>query len=130
MPHIIRLRGPWNILKQGQETERIKLPSTWRKALGDQTGKVTLSRIFHRPPARSSGGDASDRYAVRISSPHKLQNVSINGADCSTDDLELIDLTSQIAPDNQLIITIAKADRFEQASLLEVQLEITSDEQG
>jgi len=50
--HRINLRGPWK-LEQGTDTaataQKIRLPAEWGEIFAEHSGRVRLTRTFHRP---------------------------------------------------------------------------------
>jgi hypothetical protein len=53
-PHVIRLRGPWNLEPQSgagaPPARRLHLPDQWREAFAEGfAGPVSCRRVFHEP---------------------------------------------------------------------------------
>ena len=64
MPHLIRLRGPWQIDGASAESRRVRLPDDWSAILEAAAGgsRLALHRVFHCP----TGLTASSRVDLRV----------------------------------------------------------------
>ena len=104
--HIIRLRGPWEVVPmeiRGATPLRLMLPGNWRAPLGDYTGRVQFRRRFHRPTGL--GGDSRVALAAAALPSQRLGlcNDELLSADES---LERYDLTRHLATENLLVIEL------------------------
>lgn len=119
-PHTIRLRGPWMVIGDSTSSEnkprRVKLPATWAEAAGE-ADSIDLVRPFHRPTILED----FERVTLRIRSPHTISAAMIDETAVS----EGQEITSLLSDSNRLLVSLACEDRSLDASILEVQLEIT-----
>jgi hypothetical protein len=121
--HIIRLRGPWEIVPleiRAATPLRLMLPGNWRAPLGDYTGRVQFRRRFHRPTGL---GDDSQVLLAATALPSQrlvLCNDELVAAD---ENQERYDLTRHLASENLLVIELTL--RGEEPVLGEVWLEIS-----
>ena len=109
-PHVIRLRGPWNL----EDGKRVKLPAVWRETLGDADA-VTLSRSFNLPTGLSS----SSEVCLLVKSQQTVEQVLLNGNDLAA----FQDIREALQPRNLVEISLCCLDK--EASILEAWLEIT-----
>jgi hypothetical protein len=125
MPHIIRLRGPWNLeplARVGLHADgtsvdlggplpsacRTTVPSDWGQALGvDFRGRVRYSRRFHQP----TGMAEIERIDLVIERVDALGWVWLNGQLLGEIPLGFVEFREEIK------------ERLERYNLLEVQVE-------
>ena len=79
-PHIIRLRGPWEVLFADSSCEHIPLtarvPVCWAELFGDVSGSAIFRRKFHSP----TGLDDGDRVLIRIpENAGAVSHATLNG---------------------------------------------------
>ncbi|TVS12603.1 MAG: hypothetical protein EA424_22385 [Planctomycetaceae bacterium] len=125
MPHIIRLRGPWNLeplARTGLRADgtlvdlggplpsacRTTVPSDWGELLGvDFRGRVLYSRRFHQP----TGMAEIERIDLVIEQVDALGDVWLNGRLLGEIPLGFVGFRTEIK------------ERLERYNLLEVQVE-------
>jgi hypothetical protein len=73
--HTIRLQGPWELTRSGNDSpQRIQVPCAWRSLQGDACATVVFSRNFNSPTNLASDDtlsiqlpeDAGEILAVRL----------------------------------------------------------------
>lgn len=105
--HSIRLKGPWDYLREGGESPaagRIKLPACWSDCFGDWTGAVAWTRRFQRP----TNLDPTERVLLCSPPIEGLRKVLLNDVElplpAELDREFRIDLTARLTPSNLLTI--------------------------
>lgn len=119
-PHVIRLRGPWNIRplsRQGAAGAhdatcfaagfRQQMPADWSAALGcDFCGEARYQRFFHRP----TGIDAGERVWLVCHGAIDQAVVVLNGKRvgefAGPSAAARFDVTGLLAPRNELLIDV------------------------
>lgn len=125
-PHVIRLRGPWELMAAGQPGSTVQLvqvPSSWQTSLGaDFVGRARYTRYFNMP----TGLEQQERVWLCCAGVTSRGSVSLNGQRLS----EIVDqqpwecdITQSLAPRNELAIEV-EADAPGGGLTGEVRLEI------
>lgn len=105
--HIIRLRGPWEIVPleiRGATSLRLMLPGDWCGPLGDYAGRVQFRRRFHRPTGLSDGSQVQLAIAALPLQRLVLCNDRLLAAG---ENEERYDLTHHLENENLLVIELA-----------------------
>lgn len=119
-PHVIRLRGPWQLIAAEGGKSRLKLPTSWEafeQDVGCQVQEITLARHFHRPPRVDEG----EPVGLAVQTPHQLLTLQLNGQPLTLADRQ--EVTSLVETRNELQITLRRSADKQEDSLLDVQLE-------
>lgn len=110
-PHVIRLRGPWELAPVGSSApaRRVDVPSDWKLALGaDFAGKARYTRYFNRP----TGLEAHERVWLCCEGARERGEIALNGrnlASITTERGAEIDITDLLALRNELAIEVSSA---------------------
>jgi hypothetical protein len=140
MPHIIRLRGPWEykplwVWEQAPDGSRsvsnrlpppggsFIAPGNWRELLGDDfRGFVRLVRLFHRP----TGLNADSRvWLAYYDMPSAAPGFILNGCPCGREGSSSRDeITRLLQSSNELWLSVTLDGQDPPALLGQVQLEI------
>jgi hypothetical protein len=120
MPHIIRLRGPWEfrvVLQLGPDENpelalpagRVEVPCDWSASLGgDFCGRVVYRRPFKWPAQLEPGQSVTLVFdGVRQSAQVQLNGKSLGSFG---PDPAWLDITSLLKPHNELLVEVVSAD--------------------
>jgi hypothetical protein len=130
MPHVIRLRGPWEFEIESRSRENaprrgtLHLPGDLARSLGDDfTAVVRLSRRFHRPTGLESG----ERVWLTTDKLDHQAAFTLNGQPLALNGALRAEVTSYLQASNVLTIEIAKPSVTVADILGFIALEIGSD---
>jgi hypothetical protein len=120
--HRIRLRGPWEVQwldalsaqhagsGQPQQSERVHLPAEWEQLIAGRSGRVRLTRRFHKP----SGLEPEEEVALVFDDLPVLATISLNAE-------QVGQLAGRTAAE-RIVVT----ERLQSVNTLEIELEINS----
>ena len=120
--HRIRLRGPWEVQWLGavstedaengqpQQRERVHLPADWEQLIAGRSGRVRLTRRFHKP----SGLEPEEEVALVFDDLPARTTISLNAE-------QVGQLASRTAGE-RIVVT----ERLHPVNTLEIEMEINS----
>jgi hypothetical protein len=131
-PHVIRLRGPWRVVRFETDSVDVRLPvRSADVAPGDFRGQIELRRSFNWPEPL---GYRESLWIVVIEAAWPRFSVELNGRPLGTvagvDPLPAAwEITPRVTDHNELRLTwnIDERASAEDASWVEVQLEVRLD---
>jgi hypothetical protein len=136
MPHIIRLRGPWDyevrsrlgpydVPELTHPSGRVQMPCDWAESLGaDFCGTVAYRRAFNWTATLVEG----QRVTLAFDAVNQTAHVTLNGQSLGSfgPDPAWLDITRLLKPHNELLVEVTAIDTSDGPGGLtgEVRLEI------
>lgn len=112
--HRIRLRGPWEY-SRGEDSGRVRFPTTWREAFGDARSPAQLRRSFGFPEGAESPETIWLSLELVSSTRVILNGDMIDEIDSGS---SRVDVTSRLRARNELVVIIKPPAEEERGEIL------------